>query len=154
MCTCPALRCTDSKPHKEASVLISQPSDPLKKKELLVQKLVCDILLCESHSPHKTKIKKGKLAMLLGLIFLLLFFHSFLLLLCKLKCFEFSGVSAEFKWLFKGVSPSKDISCLCTVRTLSSRSRNNSIFNLVDYLHHGEREMFVLIGSDRFQTLT
>lgn len=81
MCTCPsALRCIDSKFHKEASVLISQPSDPLKKKELLVQKLVCDILLCESHSPHKTSIKKGKLAMLLGLIFLfyyfsILFFH-------------------------------------------------------------------------------
>lgn len=101
---CPlALGWIEDKVHSEASVLVSQPSDPLKEKEFIVQMLACHLLLYESHSPQQNSIRKAKLVMLLNLIFLFFFFpHNFLPLLHRLKCFEFSSVSIEFKWFFNG----------------------------------------------------
>lgn len=60
MWVCPlALRWIDGKFHSEASVLISQPSDPLKEKEFLAQILACHLLLCESCSPQKDQRQEG-----------------------------------------------------------------------------------------------
>lgn len=124
MWACPlALRWIDSKFDNEASVLISQPLDPLKEKELLVQKLVCHLLLCESHYPQKTSIRKGKLAMLLSLIFLFYYFSFFFFsnfyvdtnalnsVMVVLNLNDYSKGKSSSEW-------SKDISCICTVRTL------------------------------------
>lgn len=144
MWACPlALRWIASKFDNEASVVISQPLDPLKEKELLVQKLVCHLQLCESHYPQKTSIRKGKLAMLLSLIFVFYYFSFFFLpLLCRHKCLEFSDGSTEFKWLFKGKKfkwMEQRYFLYLHSQNTGLENRNNSIFNLADYLHHGER---------------
>lgn len=118
---CPlTLRRVVDKFHSEASVLVSQPSDPLK--EFLVQMLACHLLLLWVTLLEKTSIRKGKLAVLLSLIFLFYFFPFFF----SYFCIDSNALNSVMLILnlndySKGVSSSewsKGISYLCAVRTL------------------------------------
>lgn len=141
---CPlALGWIDGKFHSEASVLISQPSDPLKEKEFLVQILAWHLLLCESRSLQKDQHQEGNISNAIKFNFShLLFSTIFSPLLHRLKCLEFSDVSIEFKWLFKGNKfkwmKQRYFLSSCT-QTVDWRSRDTSVFNLADYRHHGGR---------------
>lgn len=120
---CPlALGWIEDKVHSEASVLVSQPSDPLKEKEFIVQMLACHLLLYESHSPQQNSIRKAKLVMILNLIFL----FSFSPIIFSPFCIDSNALNSVVLVLnlndsSMGLSASewtKGVSCLCAVRIL------------------------------------